>query len=536
MRRWFSALSVSVGLGLLVSAYVTATATPATGERVLRLNVNSTDIRFLDPALNYDFYGWRLEAATCAMLMGYPDKRGPASARLYAEVSRGFPRVTNGGRMYTFTIRNGFRFSDGTPVTAASYARAFERALSPKMQSPAASFLGDVVGASAMLAGKAKTVAGVKASGNTLTVRLTKPAPDFLSRIAMPFFCAVPANLPINAEGVNVLPGAGPYYVSSKEVNKRIVLRKNPHYGGSRAQRWDVITVDVGMAEQTSYLQVRNGEVDLDLYGLPAAAHTELTKTYGINKSRYFVNPSNSIAYLALNTSRGFFKDVKARQAVAFAVNRPALTNLGGLNAGTPNEQVLPPGIPGYRNANIYPVDRPNVARAKALLGGKTGKVVMYTTNDRTGVNTGQMVKANLAAIGLEVEVKAYTFGVLIDKAGTRGEPFDIVSIGWFADYPDPYDFINILLDGRTLAAKNNVNLSYFNVPAYQKRMDAAARLAGDARYRTYGTLDIDITRNQSPLVITNNQNVREFISTKVGCATYSYAWGGLNIVMLCPK
>ena len=96
----------------------------------------------------------------------------------------------------------------------------------------------------------------------------------------------------------------------------------------------------------------------------------------------------------------------------------------------------------------------------KALLGGKTGKVVMYTTNDRTGINTGQMVKANLAAIGLEVEVKAYTFGVLIDKTGTRGEPFDLMSIGWFADYPDPYDFINILLDGRTIAAKNRALIS----------------------------------------------------------------------------
>ena len=221
---------------------------------------------------------------------------------------------------------------------------------------------------------------------------------------------------------------------------------------------------------------------------------------------------------------------------MAFAVNRPAITNLAGLNAGRPNEQILPPGIPGYRDENIYPLARPNVAKAKALLGGWTAKIVMYTTNDRTGINTGQMVKANLAAIGLDVEVKAYTFGVLIDKTGTRGEPFDLMSIAWFADYPDPYDFINILLDGRTIAAKNNVNVSYFDVPAYQKRMDAAARLAGDARYRAYGTLDIDITRNQSPLVITNNQNVREFISSKVGCATYSYAWGGLNLVLLCPK
>jgi peptide/nickel transport system substrate-binding protein len=508
MRRILSVLSLLVGLGLLAAAFLTAAANPATGERVLRLNVNSTDIRYLDPALNYDFYGWRLEAATCAMLVGYPDATGPASARLYPEVARGFPRVSNGGRTYTFTIRRGFRFSDGTPVTAASYARAIERALSPKMQSPAASFLGDVVGADKVLAGKAETPSGVRVSGDTLTVRLTKPAPDFVSRIAMPFFCAVPPNLPINPNGVNTPPGAGPYYVSSKESGKQIVLRKNPNYGGTRPQRWDTIHVSVA----------------------------ELTKQYGINRGRYFVHPSNSIAYLALNTSRGIFEDVKARQAVAFAIDRPAITNLGGLNAGTPNEQLLPPGIPGYHDEKIYPLGRPNVAKARALLAGKTGKVVMYTTNDRTGINTGQFVKANLAAIGLDVEVKPYTFGVLIDKAGTRGEPFDITAIAWFADYPDPYDFVNVLLDGRTIAPKNNVNVSYFNQPAYQRKMDAAARLAGDARYRAYGSLDIDITRNQSPLVITHNQNVREFISTKVGCPTYSYAWGGLNLVMLCPK
>jgi hypothetical protein len=83
---------------------------------------------------------------------------------------------------------------------------------------------------------------------------------------------------------------------------------------------------------------------------------------------------------------------------------------------------------------------------------------------------------------------------------------------------------------------KNNINTAYFNVPAYNRKMDAAARLAGDARYRAYGNLDVDLTRNQSPLVISGNQNVREFISSKVGCPTYSFAWGGLNIVMLCSK
>jgi len=537
MRRTVSALFLVVGLALLASAFLAAPAArTATSERILRVNVNSTDITYLDPALNYDFYGWRLEAATCAMLLGYPDKSGPASARLYPEVAKGFPKVSGNGTTYTYTLRSGFRFSDGTPVTAASYARAIERALAPKMQSPAATFFSDIVGADKVLAGKATRPSGVTANGNTLTIRLTKVAPDFISRMAMNFMCAIPPNLPVDSSGVNTPPGAGPYYISSKEKGSQIVLRKNPYYGGTRRQNWDLIRVVVEMGEQASYLQVRKGEADIDLYSLPTASHAQLTKEFGINKSRYFVHPSNSIGYFALNTSRGFFKDPKARQAVAYAVNRPAITRLAGLNAGTPNEQILPPGIPGFRNAPVYPLDRPNVEKAKALLGGRTAKVVMYTTNDPLGINTGQMLQANLKAIGIDVQVKPLTFAVLIDKSGTRGEPVDITSIGWFADYPDPYDFINILLDGRTIAAKNNVNVSYFDNPTYQKRMDSAAKLAGDARYRAYGTLDIDITRNQSPLVITNNQNVREFISSKIGCPTYSFAWGGLNLVTLCPK
>ena len=74
---------------------------------MLRLNVNSTDITYLDPALSYDFYGWRLEATTCAMLLGYPDKAGRASARLYPEVATGFPKISGNGTTYTYTLRSG---------------------------------------------------------------------------------------------------------------------------------------------------------------------------------------------------------------------------------------------------------------------------------------------------------------------------------------------------------------------------------------------------------------------------------------------
>ncbi len=355
MRRTVSALSLLVGLALLASAFLAAPAArTATDEKVLRLNVNSTDITYLDPALNYDFYGWRLESATCAMLLGYPDKRdGPARAstrRLHA-ASR---RISDGGKTYTFTLRSGFRFSDGSPVTAASYASAIERALSPKMESPAVSFLSDVVGADKVQAGKATRPSGVTARAtSSRPPHEDRPGLHVAHRHAIPL--RGPADLPIDAKGVNTPPGAGPYYVSSKNKGTQIVLRKNPYYGGTRRQNWDVIRVTVEMGEQASYLQVRKGEADLDLYSLPTAAHTQLTKEFGINKGRYFVHPSNSIAYFALNTSRGHLQECE-RAPRGRVRRRPArLPHLAGLNAGTPNEQILPPGIPGYRDAEHLP-------------------------------------------------------------------------------------------------------------------------------------------------------------------------------------
>ena len=100
------------------------------------------------------------------------------------------------------------------------------------------------------------------------------------------------------------VPGAGPYYIAEFKRNASILLRRNPNYGGARPQRWDEVTITQNVNPQTSYLQVRRGEIDLDIAGLPPAAHSELTKTYGSNKGRYFVLPGLTIQYIALNTSR----------------------------------------------------------------------------------------------------------------------------------------------------------------------------------------------------------------------------------------
>jgi peptide/nickel transport system substrate-binding protein len=175
------------------STDTTTTTTPTSTGGTARYALAS-DADFTDPALAYYSVSWNIEYATCAKLLNYPDKAGIPGAELQPEVAEAMPTLSNGDKTYTFTVRDGFKFSppSGAPVTAMTFKKVIERDLSKAMNSPAQSFAGDIAGAKEFTAGTAKEVTGVKVDGNKISITLVKPAADFLSRIAMPFFCAVP--------------------------------------------------------------------------------------------------------------------------------------------------------------------------------------------------------------------------------------------------------------------------------------------------------------------------------------------------------
>ena len=182
----------------------------------LRLNVSTTDFEFTDPAMAYDAIGWQMLYAVNITLLNYPDKPAPEGTRLVPEAAAGFPRVSRDGKTYTFTVRSGLKFSDGSPVTAAAFKRAIERAADPQQASPAIAFLHDVVGADERNQGKARSVSGVTANGQTLVVKLRQANPTFLAELAMPFFGAVKPSMAIDAQGHLVYPSAGPYRIVSR--------------------------------------------------------------------------------------------------------------------------------------------------------------------------------------------------------------------------------------------------------------------------------------------------------------------------------
>ena len=111
---------------------------------------------------------------------------------------------------------------------------------------------------------------------------------------------------------------------------------------------------------------------------------------------------------------------------------------------------------------------------------------------------------------------------VQLSKMGTKGEAFDIGSHAWVADYADPYDFVNVLLDGGNIRDSGNVNFAYFDDPKFTEKMNEAAALSGPQRYTAYGKLDVDIMRDASPWVVRANMNNRLFVSEHVGCFTYN--------------
>ena len=536
------------GLQIAAASLISAVACPAAGGGsaaarlatdgggTLRVNLSGTDVGSLDPALGYDFASWQIDYATCAKLFNFPDKSGAAGLRPAPEVAAGFPTISRDGRTYRFKVRRGFRFNTGEPVTAANFARAIDRDLSPQLVSPGLKFVREIAGAGAVMQGRRTAPSGVSVHGDTLTLRLRRRVPEFVLSTALPFFCAVPRDLPIDPHGIDTPPGAGPYYVAERTPGQDVVLKRNPFYRGRRPHHLDQIVFSVDTNLDQSFLQVSKGDADYDAGGLPPAVNGQLAQVFGINKRRYFVHPSLVVQYLALNTNRSLFRRVSARKAVNFALNRRMLLSLYGPLAGQPTDQILPSTMPGYRDQRIYPLSRPDLRRARALLGQRHLKANLWVPNDPTATNVAQVIQVELRRVGIEVRIRVLPFNVLNALAGVRGASFDMLLFGWFPDYPDPYGFINSMLSGHTIGARNNVNYSYFKSPYWDRRMDAAASLSGEKRYRAYGQLDVDLMRKAAPVAPIYAGNAREFVSARVGCYVFQSAVGAMDLAATCLR
>jgi ABC-type transport system substrate-binding protein/class 3 adenylate cyclase/streptogramin lyase len=492
-----------------------------------------------DPALNGS---WQVQQAlylTCVGLLGYPDKPAPDGWALEPEVASALPTVSTDGRTYGFTISPGFMFSppSNEPVTAETFRATIQRAISPVFDegAPGPQLFSDIVGAKEYRAGTADHVSGLIAIGDELTITLEAPAPDFLHRLALPFICPVPAKTPILRSGLNPDPpvaGAGPYYFAQKLRKALVVLKKNPNYHGPRPQPFDAIAIEMSVAPAAAIGKVQGGELDAamldggDPISYPASTIAAEWGPGSANAAagdqRWFGGARLGVDYIALNASRGAFRDPDVRRAVALALDRTAISSIW---VSAPSAALLVPSVPGSAGsaASISP---PDLVAARALMNGRTFEVTMmgYPEEWHCGPCTDfeVAVTGQLKAIGITVTVRHPS-----DYPGDAFDPgssIDLLNWGSGADIPDPVALIGGLRDVSWLGKARQDELTGLESLEGQARIDGAVAFARR------------LVDDEALVLPTGYPVYPFFISGRIGCAFVQPAIGAVDLLSLCVK
>jgi ABC-type transport system substrate-binding protein len=525
-RLWLSITMIVAGTALLVAANFASAA--GKGASLKSGGTWKTALagpgETMDPQTTYLTTTWWLEYSTAAKLFNYPDKAGSAGLKLVPEVASRYT-VSRNGKVYTISVRKGFRFSDGKPVTANSFVYAYKRVISTGLQSPGKSFVTDT---------HATNVASWRAVGKyKLVIKLRKPSGQFLSQLAMPFFQATSTKLPLNKElanpkHLNDIPSAGAYTVRSSDPNKQTVIVRNKYYKGHRSHHLAGLTVYWNQQSQQAYLQTLSGQFDEAVP--PPEQVSSAYKKYGKNKSRFWVKPQVCTGHLPLNNSKGIFKgNLSLRKAINYGFSRKDYIAQRGLFGGGTWSDILPPGMPGYTTKQQYPAT-PQLTKARKLAKGHMGSGVIrvwWRSSGVSGPAQKLIVNRDLIRVGFKPQNIKYTpfpGSDIYDAIGRKSADFDMaLSVGWCQDYPDPYDFVNKLLDGRLVQSENNDNWSYFSSSKYNKKMDAVAPLVGAKRFAAYQKLSMDINAHAAPWAAMNTYNNTYILSKRVNPKSLVY-------------
>jgi ABC-type transport system substrate-binding protein/streptogramin lyase len=493
-----------------------------------------------DPAAAWMPPIWQMLSVTNDGLVGYRRTGGPAGDTLVPDLATALPAPVNGGTTYTFQLRPGIRYSNGTPVRPADFRHAIERVFA--VNAGPASYYTGIIGASqcARTPGHCDLARGIVTNdkADTVTFHLTAPDPEFLYKLAFPFADAVPAGTPDHQIGPTQLPATGPYMTQSFVPQHRWVLVRNPefHEWSSQAQPGGYpsrIILRLDIAPGPAVNAVERGSADVLLSPPPARIH-ELATRY---PSQLHSGPMGATVGLALNTRVRPFSVLAARRALNYAIDRATLIQLvGGPQMARPTCQILPPALPGYQPYCPYTINpspsgdwtAPDLARAEQLV--------------RASGTSGARVTVVTGAFGTPIPVQAagrYLVSVL-DQLGYRASLQVIpgwnaygkrlydsrqrTQIGWFSwyqDYPAPSDFIRPLLTCQSFipASPGNLNAAEFcnhRIDAQVKRALTLQSSNPSSAGMLWARIDQEIA-DQAPWVPVYNPRSLIMLSARVG-------------------
>jgi oligopeptide transport system substrate-binding protein len=361
------------------------------------------------------------------------------------------------GKTYTFHLRHGVKFHNGNEIEAADFKYSWERACDPATGSgTAATYLGDIVGASDMLAGETEEMSGVEVVDEyTLRVTIDAPKAYFLDKLAYPTaFVVDRANVESGQNWWLEPNGTGPFNLQEWRPGQWLILVRNQAYYGEPAKLEQVVFRLLAVPPMASY---EMGQIDVA--PVSTSYIDEASDEAGPLHLELAVTPELSLYYIGFNTAEPPFDDVNVRRAFCQAVDKEHIVNVILRDMVNVADGILPPGMPGYNEA-LEGLDY-DVEEAKALIAAsKYGDVSSLPPITLTVDGYGNNIPSYLGAIiqewqqnlGVEVSVRQLEPGKFLYNL--KQEKDEMFTLGWIADYPDTHDFLDVLFH---TGSENNI-------------------------------------------------------------------------------
>ena len=476
-------------LGALVTLSIACAGSGGGGGRRTIVDSRDTyDPRSLDPSLATDVPTGRAVGYIFDGLTSFD-----AAANLKPCLAERWD-VSTDGRIYTFHLRKGVRFQDGTPFTARHVVSSWLRVLDPKAKSGRGEPLYPIRGAKEYATGTGKSVDGLSArDDSTLIVTLLEPLAVFPKLLAMPIAAVVPMNAGSDLSDHPI--GTGPWKLVEWKHDDYLLFARNDAYWGG-APKAESLRARIISEPSTAVAEFESGNVDI--LQVPPSEARDWTEN-DFRKPELKSVPALQLVYVAINTTRGPLADPRVRQAINYAldVNRIIERLIGG--RGVHAAGVIPPSLAGYDSARKpYPFDP---AKAKALMaesGHATGiDVDLWVGVNPVYIRVAETMQAYLAAIGVRVKI-IQRENAAARASAKKGET-DMILKDWYADYPDAENFLYPLLHSASKGDGGNV--SFYGNPDFDRAVDAGRRELDDKKRNALFQQADALAQHDAPMV-----------------------------------
>lgn len=457
------------------------------GYLYLRLNSNPTT---LDPALITDVMGGGIAAKLFNGLVRFNE-----NLDIVPDIARSWT-LSSDQLTYTFRLRRDVRFSNGRKVTAHDVRYSFERVLTAATKAPLTWVLDKIEGATDFLAGKTAGISGIRVvNDHTLVLKLDKPFGPFLSLLAMTTAYVVPREEVARlGQDFGTHPvGSGPYTLNEWKHGQYLVLAANEDYYEGRP-KLNGIYFRVIPEDLTAVMEFETGR--LDVLQIPSSEYRRYT-TDPAWRDLVYGKPGLNSYYLGLNCTRPPFNDARVRKAANMAIDRQHILNTVFEKRGVPASGPVPPGL--WKDGTLggategYKYDPEN---AKALIrqaGADGATIKIYITSDPEVLDIIQVIQQYLSKAGLRPVITQLDWSAF-KHVVNKGEP-DAFWLSWWADYPDPENFLFPLFHSSSVGPGGNRTRC---IDPELDRLIETAQQTMDARqrYRLYRQAEDRIIQN----------------------------------------